>query len=127
MALRFVENDSTFEVEWQGHFTITLPDTPSNRQSILVFLRSLVDAEGKHVFTFRELSVIFNSNNRQASSQHMEDFRGSGTDFLGFLTRKRKVDTSVVDVLTQELLSDPLAQIRELQERVNARLSQKPT
>ena len=68
--------------------------------------------------------MIFNSNNRQASSQHMEDFRDCDCDcdFLSFLTRKRKVDTSVVDALTQELLSDPLAQIRELQERVNARL-----
>jgi len=74
MALGFVEKNNTFEVEWQGHFTISLPDTPSNRKALLVFLRTLRDERGKAIFTFQELSVLFDSNNRQASSQHMEAF-----------------------------------------------------
>ena len=75
MALSVVKEDNRFTVEWQGYFTISLLDTPSNRKAILVFLRSLRDSQGKRVFTFQELSVLFNSDNRQASSQHMEDFR----------------------------------------------------
>jgi len=122
MALSFIREDNRFTAEWQGHFTISLPDTPSNRKGILVFLRSLHDSNGKRLFTFQELSVLFDSDNRQASSQHMEDFRASGCDFLSYLTRKRKVDCVVVEAVRQELMRDPLAKLVELQERVNARL-----
>jgi len=122
MALSFEQEDNRFTVEWQEHFTISLPDTPSNRKAMLVFLRSLHDSSGKHVFTFQELSVLFDSNNRQASSQHMEDFRDCGSDFLHYLTRKRKVDCIVVEAVWQELIRDPLAKLMDLQERVNAKL-----
>jgi transposase-like protein len=126
MALEIQEKDNRFRVIWQGHFvTDWLPDTPSNRKSMLVFLRSLLDEKGKHVFTFQELSALFNSDNRQASSQHMEDFRDSGCDFLNCLTRKRKVDNVVVEALACELRRDPLAKMKELAERVNARLRRK--
>jgi transposase-like protein len=125
MAISVVKEDNRFTVEWQGYFTISLPDTPSNRRTILVFLRTLQDSRGKHVFTFQELSVLFNSDNRQASSQHMEDFRDCGCDFLRYLTRKRKVDCVVVEAVKQELRRDPLASLKELQERVNARLERK--
>jgi transposase-like protein len=55
----------------------------------------------------------------------MEDFRDCGCDFLRYLTRKRKVDCVVVEAVRQELRHDPLASLRELQERVNARLERK--
>ena len=122
MALTFVKKDNIFTVQWQGHFTIQLQDSPSNRKALLVFLRSLQDEQGNYIFTFQELSVVFNSNNRQAASQHMEDFRESDCDFLQFLTRKRKVDSVVVEATSAELSNDPLAKISELSQRVNARL-----
>ncbi len=125
MALQIVVKDNRFTVEWQGHFTISLLDTPSNRKALLVFLRSLQYDMGKHVFTFQELSMLFDSNNRQASSQHMEDFRECGCDFLHYLTRKRKVDPVVVEAIRQELIHAPLAKLTELQERVNAKLGRK--
>ena len=62
MAMSVVKEGNRFTVEWQEHFTISLPDTPSNRKAMLVFLRSLRDGRGKHVFTFAELSVIFDRN-----------------------------------------------------------------
>ncbi len=82
------------------------------------------------MFTFQELSVLFDSNNPrvredQASSQHMEDFRECGCDFLAYLTRKRKVDPVVVEAVRQELIHAPLAKLTELQERVNAKLGRK--
>lgn len=117
------EKDNRFRVIWQGHFTTDwLPDTPSNRKAMVVFLRSLLDEEGKHIFTFQELAMLFGSNNRQASSQHMEDFRDSGCDFLDYLTRKRKVDSVVVEALAYELRRDPLAKMKELSEQVNVKL-----
>jgi transposase-like protein len=125
MAISVVKDDNRLTVEWQEHFTISLPDTPSNRKAILVFLRALKDEKGKYVFTFQELSALFDSNNRQASSQHMEDFRDCGCDFLQYLTRKRKVDSVVVEAVKQELIGDPLAKLVELQERVNAKLGRK--
>ena len=114
MALEIQKKDSKFRIVWQGFSTDWLPDTPSNRKAMLVFLRSLRDSKGKHVFTFQELSVLFDSNNRQASSQHMEDFRDCGCDFLQYLTRKRKVDCVVVEAVKQELIRDPLAKLVEL-------------
>lgn len=61
-----------------------------------------MDGEGKHIFPFQQLSAVVGSQKRQASSQHVEDFRG-GCDFLGFLTRKRKIDAEVVEAVRQEL------------------------
>jgi len=127
MVLEITEKDSMFAVKWQvnsqGFSTDWIPDTSSNRKSVLVFLRLLRNDKGKRLFTFQELSTLFKSNNRQASSQHIEDFRDCGSDFLDFLTRKRKVDSDVVDAVTKELCQDPLAKLNELQQRVNARLS----
>ena len=122
MALSVVKEDNRFRVEWQGGSTDWLPDTPSNRKAILVSLRLHKDESDKHLFTLQELSVIVGSENRQASSQHMEDFRECGCDFLAFLTRKRKVDSEVVKAVSQELLHAPLAGTSELQQRVNAGL-----
>ncbi len=125
MTLSVEKEDNRFRVKWQGNSIDWLPDTPSNRKAILVFLRTLKDEKGKHIFTFQELSVLFNSNKRQASSQHMEDFRDSGCGLLDYLTRKRKVDSSVVEAVRQELMVDPLAKLVELRERVNASLGRK--
>lgn len=127
MVLEIHEKDSMFCVKWQVNsqrFSIDwLPDTSSNRKSVLVFLRLLRNEKGKRLFTFAKLSMLFRSNNRQASSQHMEDFRDCGSDFLSFLARKRKVDSQVVEAVTMELCQDPLAKLNELQQRVNTRLS----
>ena len=119
MTLSVVEKDNRFRVEWQGNSTDWLPETPSNRKSILVFLRLLRDENGKRMFRFQELSLIVNSQKRQASSGHVERFRECGSDFLQFLTRKRKVDREVVESVKKELLGEPLLEIKELTERVN--------
>jgi transposase-like protein len=126
MALTVVKGDNRFRVQWQvdsGEYsTDWLPDTPSNRKAMVVFLRLLRDEEGKQLFTFQELSVLLDSDKRQASSGHVERFWECGCDFLKFLTRKRKVDSQVVEAVLSELLCDPLAEMKELCERVNARL-----
>lgn len=122
MTLKVLKEDNRFRIEWQGYSIGWLPDTISNRKAILVFLRLLCDESGKPVFTFRELSVLFGGNSRQAASGHVERFRDSGSDMLRFLTRKRKVDSQVVEAVTHQLLHDPLAEIIELQHRVNSEL-----
>lgn len=126
MALIFEQEDNRFRVSWQEYSIGWLPDTIANRKAILVFLRLLQifqNGKGKALFTLGELSVLFGGASRQAASGHMERFRKCGSDFLSFLTRKRKVDTQVVEAVTQELLHDPLAEIGALQQRVNAKLN----
>src|SRR5690349_14880085 len=86
---------SRFRVRTAQFATQWLPNTSSNRHLLLVWLRWLVDAHGKPLFTLQELAVIVDSTNRQAASQHLEDFRQCGEDFRAFVLRKRKVDATV--------------------------------
>jgi len=112
---RFRVRTATVATQW-------LPDTPSNRHLTLVWCRLLGDEHGKPLFTLQELAAIVGSTNRQAASQHLEDFRQCGEDMRAFILRQRKVDTSVVDGVVPELLQTPLAGPTELVPRVQARL-----
>ena len=69
-----------FRVRTARCSTPWLPDTPSNRHLTLVWFRLLVDAHGKPLFTLQEFATIVGSTNRQAASQHLEDFRQCGAD-----------------------------------------------
>ena len=121
MTLSVEKKGNRFRVKWQGNSIDWLPDTASNRKAALVFLRHFRDEKGKRL-PFKELSKLVDSEKRQASSGHVERFRECGSDFLHFLTRKRKVDSQVVEAVLQELHDTPLAETVELQERVNVRL-----
>ena len=120
MALSIVKEDNRFRVEWQGNSTDWLPETPSNRKVVLVFLSWLRDENGNPVSTFQELSKIVDSEKRQASSCHVEGFRECSCDFLKYLTRKRKIDSEVVEALSQELRETPLSAINEPQQHQEA-------
>ena len=119
--MKVIREDKRFCVCGQG-FSVELPDSRSNRKVAVVFLRYMRDGKGKSLFSFDELSEIVGSENRQASSQHVEDFRDSGEDFKGLLMRKRKVDGVVVEEVLSELRSDPLIEVKDLQCRVSERL-----
>jgi hypothetical protein len=112
---RFRVRTATFSTQW-------LPDTPSNRHLTVVWLRLLRDGDDKPCFTLQELAALVGSANRQAASQHLEDFRQCEEDFRAFVLRKRKVDATVVDGVLPELLQTPLAGPTELVARVNAQL-----
>jgi transposase-like protein len=108
---------------WTAWFTTQwLPDTPSNRHLTVVWFRLLVDEHGKALCTLQELAAIVGSANRQAASQHLEDFRQCGEDMRAFVLRKRKVDATVVAGVLEELLVTPWAGPSELVNRVNVRL-----
>ena len=49
MTLSVEKEDNRFRVEWQGYSTDWLPDTASNRKTILVLLRYLRGENGKPV------------------------------------------------------------------------------
>ena len=111
-----------FRVRTAWCSTQWLPDTPSNRHLTLVWFRLLVDEHGKPLFTLQALATIVGSTNRQAASQHLEDFRQCGADMRAFVLRKRKVDAAVVEGVLSELLQTPLAGPTALVPRVNAQL-----
>lgn len=98
-----------FRVRTARFSTQWLPDTPSNRHLTVVWFRLLVDEAGKPLFTLQEVAALVGSANRQAASQHLEDFRQCGEDFRAFILRKRTVDTTVVEGVLHELLQTPLA------------------
>src|SRR5438128_723991 len=112
---RFRVRTPQFATQW-------LPDTPGNRHMTVVWFRLLVDDQGKPLCTLQDLASIVGSPNRQAASQHLEDFRQCGEDFRAFVLRKRKVDATVVEAVLAELLHTPLAGPTELVPRVQARL-----
>jgi transposase-like protein len=115
-------DDQRFRVRTPKVSTQWLPDTPSNRHLTVVWLRLLVNECGMPWFTLQELAPLVGSTNRQAASQHLEDFRRCGEDFRAFVLRKRKVDATVVEAVLQELLHTPLAGPAALAPRVNAQL-----
>jgi len=123
MALRIIRNDNLFSVVGQGFCTSWLPDTPSNRKCMLIFLRLLTSDNGEHLFTHQELAAIVGSDNRQASSNQVEFFVDCGCDILDFLKRKRKVNDAVIDAVLAELMAEPLAKISDLRDNVNLRLN----
>jgi transposase-like protein len=111
-----------FRVRTPQLATQWLPDTPGNRHMTVVWFRLLVDDQGKPLCSLQDLAAIVGSPNRQAASQHLEDFRQCGEDFRAFVLRKRKVDATVVEAVLAELLHTPLAGPTELVPRVQARL-----
>src|SRR5256712_5912331 len=95
---------------------------PGNPHMAVVGSGLLVDDQGKPLPPLQDFASIVASPNRQAASQHLEDFRQCGEDFRAFVLRKRKVDATVVEAVLAELLHTPLAGPTELVPRVQARL-----
>lgn len=122
MAIQLEVEGSKFRVQTQEFSTQWLPDTPINRQMAVIWLRLLVDERGKALFTLQELAAIVGSQNRQAASQHVEEFHQCGEEFRAFVQRQRKVDATVVESVLKEVLKTPLAGPTELADRVNAQL-----
>lgn len=86
-------------------------------------LKQLVDKKGKDLFIFEELAEIVESQNRQAASQHIEDFRECGEDFGDFLKRRKKVDDEIVEAVRSLILKEPLTPATELCKQVNELLN----
>jgi transposase-like protein len=114
--------DTQFRIVGQGISSGWWEDTPSNRKAMVVFLRTLRDDQGKALFTHQEVASVLGSSNRQASDEHMQQFRDSGGDLLRYLRRKRKVDGPVVEAVEEVLGEDVWVSLEELAVRVNGRL-----
>jgi transposase-like protein len=121
MDMSVAFQDSTFCVTTQV-FSLTLSDTPENRQVAVVVLRCLRDAEDRPLFTLQQVAQIVESEHRQAAGCHVDTFRAGGETFKALVLRQRKVDEVVVEAVRAEVLREPLVETVELCRRVNARL-----
>lgn len=120
--MRVWQEGTRFYVEGQG-IRGSFEDVGVNRKVAVVFLRSLQSVEtGRALFTLQELALVVGSSNRQAASEHVEQFRGCGEDFGKFIRRQRKVDQQVVEAVEQGLFKDPLADVEVLRRRVEVGL-----
>ena len=86
--MNIYSEDNQFLISGQG-LCLSWPDVGINRKLAVVFLRSLCSAQtGRPLFTLEELSGIVGSGNRQAASEHVEQFRASGEDFGEFIRER---------------------------------------
>ena len=107
-----------FKTDW-------LPDTPENRKAVVIMLRCLQNEGGKALFTFKELAAILGSENSQAASQHLDDFRKCGKEIYKTLKRKRKVDEEVVQAVLEILRQEPLLAEEAIAGKVNEKLNRR--
>lgn len=97
-----------------------------NKKASIVFLRSWrVPETGKPLFTYQQIADALAYKDRRDVNNYWREFEARGGTMLGFLTRKRKVDVTVVDAVAEEVGRDILASAPQLCERVSERLGRR--
>jgi transposase-like protein len=90
---------------------------------LFVLLRALRCLKtGKPLFTYQQLANGFGYRHRQNIQNFLQEFERCAGDFADYLPRRRKVDASVVEAVTEEVRQRPLATESELCVRVRTRL-----
>ncbi|MCP4398229.1 MAG: hypothetical protein GY801_13155 [bacterium] len=83
----------------------------SNTYCVIQFLRGFKKPSGKQgLFSQEQIAQAlpdFAGDTRQSVDEHERRFRESGHDLFGYLTRRRKVDKTVVEAVRQEMLECP--------------------
>lgn len=106
-----------------SQWDLSIADTATNRKILLVFLRSLKDSvNNKHIFTFQKIADEFGYADRRNVNNYWRDFEKSDLDILRLITRKRKVDNTVVKAVESELKGNIQASLSELCSQVNKQL-----
>jgi len=122
--LKVIKDNNKIKIESNIINIDWISDTPTNRKVLIIFLRLLHKKKGEKYFSFKELSKIVNSENRQAASQYVEEFRNScNKDLSIFLTKKKKLNNVVYEVVLSELLKEPMISTKELTIKTNQKLS----
>jgi transposase-like protein len=103
--------------------------TGSNKYCLIQFLRGFKKPSGKQgLFSQAQIAQAipdFDGKTRQSVEDHEDRFRASGEDLKQYLTRRRKVDETVVEAVRIEILAYPLRQTTELVKSVNQRLNRR--
>jgi transposase-like protein len=103
------------------------PANLANKYCLIHFLRGFKKPSGKQgLFSQEQIAQAvpdFDGKTRQSVDDHERRFRESGGNLQHYLTRRRKVDETVVDAVRIEVLESPLRQTSELVTSVNRRLN----
>ena len=103
------------------------PANLANKYCLIHFLRGFKKPSGKQgLFSQEQIAQAvpdFDGKTRQSVDDHERRFRESGGNLQHYLTRRRKVDETVVDAVRVEVLESPLRQTSELVTSVNRRLN----
>jgi hypothetical protein len=100
-------------------FSLTRTDTWANQKGLFIVLRALRSSEtGKPLFTDQQLAEAFGYPSRQNIQNFGQEFEQSGQDLLAYLQRKRKVDSSVVEAVTEAVWHRPRANVSQLCQQV---------
>jgi transposase-like protein len=120
--LDVVCQDNSYLIMSQG-FYLHFPKTPANKKVLCLLLRALRSPEtGKTFFRHEQIANAFGYKSRQNTQNFEQELKKCGGDLLNYLQHKRKVDTSVVQAVTEVVRRRPLAFAPQICERVSARL-----
>ena len=130
-GMKGIDNAPPLKVEWNAErtqFRIQVrhvyygwfANTVSNRKVVLVFLREMYDSRtGRRLFSEEQLAALLGSTNRQAVDGHMKGFREADGDLADYVTRKRKVNADVVELVWKAWSANPYVRLVELTAAVN--------
>ena len=131
-SMKDTDNAPPLRVEWNtertqfrvqvGHvYYGWFANTVSNRKVVLVLLREMYDSRtGRRLFSEEQLAALLGSTNRQAVDGHMKGFREADGDLADYVTRKRKVNADVVELVWKTWSANPSVRLVELTAAVNA-------
>ena len=75
---------------------VEMPDTGSNRRSLMIVLRCLRTSEGRRWVTYERLAEELGYADRRNVHNFWMEFEACGYDLEAFLVRRKKVDAQVV-------------------------------
>ena len=75
---------------------VEMPDTWSNRRSLMIVLRCLRRREGRPLVSFEQLAEKMGYADRRNVHNYWMEFESCGGDLEAFLVRRKKVDAEVV-------------------------------
>lgn len=105
-------------------FCLRVKDTWENQKVLFIGLRALSSPEtGKPLFTYQQLAEVFGYAHRQNMQNFWQEFEHAEEDLFRYLLRKRKVEASVIEAVTEVVRQHPLADAVQICREVSARLN----
>lgn len=123
MAYLEVENRESTLVVKTGLGAMELSNDQVNKKLCLIFLRMWTDLEsGKAIYTYQQIADAFGYADRRNVHNFWQEFMECEGKFLDFLLRKRKVDSTVVDAVSEQLQLNIPSSLAQLCAVTNERL-----
>ncbi|MBN2256447.1 MAG: hypothetical protein JW704_01215, partial [Anaerolineaceae bacterium] len=111
--VRLTIEDGHYDVTIKVPVSFRLPETPSNRKFIVVFLRLLVLLTGERLVTHQQVADLMKYPDRRNVHNFWSEFQQHNYDLLAYLSRKVDLKdwVPIIESLILKNLSTPLSQI----------------